>query len=72
MMPITTDAPKGKKSPTLFSRVKEEDFEEAKRVAEDHFDGNLSILVRIAVKRLVSSYRESSADEADNAKALVA
>ena len=53
----------------LFSRVKEEDFDEAKRVAEEHFDGNLSILVRIAVKRMVSSFKASEDDSETKAKA---
>jgi hypothetical protein len=35
----------------LRARLEPEIIEEAKRLADEHYDGNLSMLVRMAVKR---------------------
>ena len=41
----------------LFTRVSPEDKQEAQEVADERYDGNLSMLVRIAVKDFVRSVK---------------
>lgn len=43
--------------PTLFARVAPEVADEAQEVADAEFDGNVSMLVRIAVKQFIAGRR---------------
>ncbi len=52
------------RQPMLYARVPPETLEQAQNIADREYDGNLSLLVRIAVKRLVASVLErEGADE---------
>ena len=44
-------------SPMLFARVPPEVHEEAQVVANEDFDGNVSMLVRVAVKQFIERRR---------------
>ena len=55
-----------KRRPLLFSRVDPQDMERIREVADRLYDGNLSLLVRIAVKRFLEQESEK-AQEAQEA-----
>lgn len=41
-------------NPMLFTRLDPDDKQEAQKIADERFDGNLSMLVRIAVKDFIA------------------
>jgi hypothetical protein len=45
--------------PMLWARVDQEFFDEAKAAAKEHYDGNMSTLVRQAVKRFLRALESS-------------
>jgi hypothetical protein len=51
---MTKDRDRERKQPTLFARVTHDVAEQAQEVADREFDGNVSMLVRIAVKRFIA------------------
>ena len=53
-----TDETERGKSPMLYARVPADDLAEAQQVADAEYDGNLSLLVRIAVKRFIADRPE--------------
>jgi hypothetical protein len=57
--------------PMLFARLDPKDFDEARRIADEEYDGNLSLLVRIAVKRFIDALRGPKVDR-DEPEAKVA
>lgn len=53
------------RTPMLFTRVEPKDKQEAQEVADRLYDGNLSLLVRLAVKEFVRMAKsEKCKDEA--------
>lgn len=52
----------GTRRPMLFSRVDPEEFEEAQKVADELYDGNLSLLVRLSVRRTVEQHKVDKTD----------
>lgn len=55
------------RSPMLFSRVKPEELQEAQEAANERYDGNLSMLVRIAVREAAKAILRSRKQEANAA-----
>lgn len=45
------------KKPMLWTRVDQETADEAQRLADEYYDGNISMLVRQAVKRFIPVLR---------------
>ena len=43
--------------PMLFTRIDPEELQEAQEIADERYDGNLSMLVRIAVRELIRAVR---------------
>lgn len=52
-----------KKNPMLFTRVEPSIRDEAQRVADREYDGNLSLLVRLAVKAFIAKVDRKQASE---------
>ena len=55
---------KGKRRPVLFSRVEPEDLKRLQELADRLYDGNLSLLVRIAVKQFAERQNEEAQEAA--------
>jgi hypothetical protein len=53
------------RNPMLFTRAEPSLVEQVKRVADREFDGNSSMVVRIAIRRFVAE-REAQYDEASD------
>lgn len=55
------------KKPMLWTRVDQQTADDAQQLADEHYDGNMSMLVRQAVKRFLPVLRtmpvEPAADE---------
>lgn len=49
--------------PMLFSRVPSDELEQATEAARKHYEGNLSMLVRVAVRNWIVRLDESRPDE---------
>ena len=48
----------------VFTRMDPEDRAEAQAMADERYDGNLSMLVRVAVKEFVAKWRETKEERA--------
>lgn len=60
------------RSQKLFTRVDDETVERVERLAKDLYDGNVAMLVRIAVKRFVDEQESSVARVEDREREGVA
>jgi hypothetical protein len=47
--------------PTLWARMPDEEMPGVERVAHVHYDGNLSLLIRTAVRKLVAEHEVQDA-----------
>jgi len=56
----------------LFARVDQEFGDEVQRLADEHYDGNMSMLVRQAVKRFLPFLRALPIEPVDPETELVA
>lgn len=56
--------------PMLWSRVPPDELEQATEAAKKHYEGNLSMLVRVAVRNWIVRLDESRPDSAKNEKAV--
>lgn len=52
------------RSPMLFTRLDPEEKRKAQEVADERYDGNLSMLVRIAVREFVAAVRGDKSEKA--------
>lgn len=53
-----------RKRPMVFSRVEPQDLERCQKVADELYDGNLSLLVRIALKQFVDRHEAEKKEQA--------
>lgn len=51
------------RQPKIWARVPEEEREKAQAAADQHYDGNLSMLVRLAVRRFIGWLDDARTDE---------
>ena len=54
-------------NPMVFARLEPEDRDAAQEVADERYDGNLSMLVRVAVKEYVAKWRKQRRTEGEAA-----
>lgn len=49
--------------PTVYSRVEPDEMSEYQRLADQHYDGNLSLFVRLALRKFAATLKQQGAEQ---------